>query len=109
VSKRGSGGRPVIRLDRDVARGTELSVRRDELPPPAEGEFYAVDLVGLGVEDETGRSLGRVAEVTPGVANDVLALDSGLLLPMVAECVREVDLERGRILIAAGFSDPQLP
>ncbi len=109
VSKRGSGGRPVIRLDRDVVRGAELSVRRDDLPPPEEGEFYAVDLVGLEVEEEGGAALGRVAEVAPGVANDVLTLESGLLLPMVSECVREVDLERGRIVIAPGFSDPQLP
>ena len=109
MSKRGSGGRPVIRLDRQVARGTTLSVRRDQLAPPADGEYYAFDLVGLEVEDERGRPLGRVREVAPGVANDVLELDSGLLLPMVAECVREVDLERGRIVIAPGFSDPQLP
>jgi 16S rRNA processing protein RimM len=99
----------VIRLDREVARGATLTVRRDELEPPAEGEFYAIDLVGLEVEEKGGRAVGRVREVTPGVANDVLELDSGLLLPMVAECVREVDLERGRIVIAPGFSDPQLP
>jgi ribosomal 30S subunit maturation factor RimM len=43
------------------------------------------------------------------VANDVLELDSGILLPMVGECVREVDLDRGRIVIAPGFVDPQLP
>jgi ribosomal 30S subunit maturation factor RimM len=65
--------------------------------------------VGLAVEEDGGRGLGRVAEVAPGVANDVLELDSGILLPMVGECVREVDLDRGRIVIAPGFVDPQLP
>jgi 16S rRNA processing protein RimM len=99
----------VIRLDRQASRGATLAVRRDELPPPGEDEYYAADLVGVPVEDEAGRPLGRVREVTPGVANDVLELDTGLLLPMVAECVREVDLDRGRIVIAPGFSDPQLP
>jgi 16S rRNA processing protein RimM len=98
----------VIRLDRDAPRGAELCVRRDELPPPAENEYYAIDLVGAEVVAESGEVLGRVAEVEPGVANDVLALDSGLLLPMVADCVVEVDLDRGRIVIAPGFSDPQL-
>ena len=53
--------------------------------------------------------LCRVARVAPGVANDVLELDSGLALPLVEACVREVDLERGRIVIAAGFAEPQLP
>jgi len=103
ASKRGSGGRPVIRLDRDAPRGADLGVPREALPPTAEGEYYAFQLVGLEVEEEGGRTLGRVAQVAPGVANDVLELDSGLALPLVEACVREVDLERGRIVIAAGF------
>jgi ribosomal 30S subunit maturation factor RimM len=45
-----------------------------------------------------------VAEVAPGVANDVLELDTGLALPLVEACVREVDLERRRILVAPGFT-----
>jgi 16S rRNA processing protein RimM len=108
-SKRGSGGRPVIRLDRSVPRGSELHVRRDELPPTEENEYYAFQLVGLAVEEEGGRGLGRVALVLPGVANDVLELESGVALPLVAACVREVDLERGRILVATGFADAPLP
>jgi 16S rRNA processing protein RimM len=107
--KRGSGGRPVIRLEREVERGAELTVRRDELPLPAEGEYSAFQLVGLRVEEDGGRPLGRVAQVAPGVANDVLELDSGLALPLVEQCVREVDLERGLIVIAAGFAEPPLP
>jgi 16S rRNA processing protein RimM len=109
ASKRGSGGRPVIRLDRDVPRGGELTVRREDLPPTGEGEFYAFELVGLEVEEEGGRPLGRVSEVAPGVANDVLELDSGLALPLVEACIREVDLRGGRIVVAAGFAEPQLP
>jgi ribosomal 30S subunit maturation factor RimM len=46
-----------------------------------------------------------VKEVAPGVANDVLELDSGLALPMHEECVRRVDLEAGRIVVSAGFAD----
>jgi 16S rRNA processing protein RimM len=109
ASKRGSGGRPVIRLDRDVPRGTELAVRRDELPPPGEGEYYAFQLVGLEVEEEGGRRLGRVSDVAPGIANDVLELDSGVGLPLVAACVRDIDLERRRIVVASGFAAPPLP
>jgi 16S rRNA processing protein RimM len=109
ASKRGSGGRPVIRLNREAPRGADLAVPREALPPTADGEYYAFQLVGLDVEEEGGRALGRVAQVAPGVANDVLELDSGLALPLVETCVREVDLERGRIVIAAGFVEPQLP
>jgi 16S rRNA processing protein RimM len=107
-SSKRSGGRPVIRLERDVPRGAELTVPREALPPPAEGEYYAFQLVGLAVEEEGGRELGQVREVAPGVANDVLELDSGLALPLVEACVREIDLERGRIVIAPGFAEPEL-
>jgi len=104
VSSKRSRGRPVIRLDRRVERGTPLEVPRSELPPPDEDSFYVFQLVGLEVEEEDGRALGQVAEVIPGVANDVLELDSGLLLPLVGECVRDVDLDAGRIVVARGFS-----
>jgi 16S rRNA processing protein RimM len=104
-SKR-SRGRPVIRLDRQAARGAELAVPKSELPPPEEGTYYEFQLVGLQAEEEGGRVLGRVAAVQPGPANDVLELDSGLLLPLVEACVREVDLAGGRILIAPGFAPP---
>jgi 16S rRNA processing protein RimM len=107
VSKRGSQGRPVIRLDRRAERGATLAVPRAELPALAEDEYYAFQLVGLAVEEEGGRLVGHVADVLDYPANDVLELDSGLSLPLVEACVRQVDIERGRIVIAPGFADPE--
>jgi 16S rRNA processing protein RimM len=104
VESKRSGGRLVIRLDRDVARGAELEVPASELPAAADDEYYVFELVGLAVVDEDGRMLGRVRDVAPGVANDVLELESGIALPLVEECVRAVDLEGGRIVIAQGFA-----
>ncbi len=104
-SKRGAGGRVVIRLDRPVSRGSTLAVRRAELPEPEEDAYYVFQLVGLAVEEEGGRALGTVIEVDNGPANDALVLDSGLLLPLVETCVLEVDLDRGRVLVARGFAD----
>ena len=105
VAARKAGGRPVVRLSAQVPRGARLEVARESLPPTEEGEYYAFELVGLEVlEDE--RPLGRVVRVLPGVANDALELDGGLLLPLVGDCIRDIDLEAGRILVAPGFSDP---
>ena len=106
VESKRAGRRPVIRLDRSVERGTALEVPRASLPPAEEDEYYVFQLVGLDVEEDGGRPLGRVADVAPGVANDVLELDSGLSLPMVEDCVREVDLDARRILVAPGYADP---
>ena len=106
VSAKQARGRPVIRLDRRVARGAPLEVPRDSLPPPGDDEYYVFQLVGLRVEEEGGRALGTVTDVSPGVANDVLELDSGLALPMVEDCVLSLDPAAGRIVIAPGFADP---
>jgi 16S rRNA processing protein RimM len=105
LSRRVGGGRRAVKLDRPVERGVELAVPRDELPEPDDGGFYVFQLVGLAVEEEGGRTLGRVADVEPGVANDALALDSGLLLPLVEDCVLEVDLDEGRVVVARGYAD----
>ena len=104
VESKKAGGRPVIRLDRDVPRGAGIEVERGDLPEPGENEYYAFQLVGLEVEEAGGQRLGRVTEISSGPANDVLELDTGLALPLVDACIQEVDLEEGRILVQPGFS-----
>jgi 16S rRNA processing protein RimM len=105
VASKQARGRPVIRLDRRAERGAPLEVARGDLPPPEPDSFYVFQLVGLRVVEEGGRELGRVTEVAPGIANDVLELDSGRALPLVEDCVRDVDLDAGRIDVARGFAE----
>jgi 16S rRNA processing protein RimM len=78
-------------------------VREADLPPPDPDSWYAFQLVGLRVEEEGGRALGRVTAVVPGVANDNLELDDGTLVPLVDAAVRDVDLDAGVVLVTAGF------
>jgi 16S rRNA processing protein RimM len=105
TARKRSGGRLVLKLDRHIKRGAELTVPSSRLPEPDPDSFYVFQLVGLDVVEEGGERLGSVQEVAPGVANDVLELDSGLSLPMHEQCVRQVDLKAGRIVVAAGFAD----
>jgi len=105
VESKRAGGRVVVRLDRPVERGTVLEIARVDLPPPEDDSYYVADLAGLEVVEEGGGVLGRVIDVAPGVANDVIELDSGVALPFVAACVREVDLDARRIVVAPGFSE----
>jgi 16S rRNA processing protein RimM len=103
-SKRAGGGRLVVRLDREAARGDAIELPESELPEPEEGAYYAYRLVGLAVHEQGDGELGRVSEVEPGVANDVLRLDSGVALPLVEDCILEIDVEAGQIVVAPGFA-----
>jgi ribosomal 30S subunit maturation factor RimM len=105
VGARQARGRPVIKLDRRVPRGTTLGIPVSALESTGDDEYYVFQLVGLTVE-EGGERLGMVVDVAPGVADDVLQLDSGVARPMGVDCIRDVDLVSGRILVAPGFRLP---
>jgi 16S rRNA processing protein RimM len=104
ASRRAGGGRTAIKLDRPVERGQSLAVRRDELPPPAPGSYYVFQLIGLEAVTADGRSLGRVKDVHPGVTNDNLELESGVLVPMIEEAIPAVDLDTGRVVLNPDFT-----
>lgn len=102
-SKRVGRGRPAIRLDREVTRGAELCIRASDLPPPDPDAWYVFELVGLRVVEEGGRELGTVVGLYPGVVNENLELDDGTLVPLIDDAVSEVDVERGIVVVRAGF------
>jgi 16S rRNA processing protein RimM len=102
------GGRGLIAaledvVDREQARalmGARISVPRSALPPPAEGEYYWVDLEGLAVVTTDGTELGTVSHLFETGANDVMVVrgDRERLIPFVPETyVRVVDVEAGRL------------
>jgi 16S rRNA processing protein RimM len=106
VESKQAGGRRVVRLDRDAPRGAPLEIPRAKLPALGPDTYYVFELQGLEVVEEGGERLGRVRDVVPYPANDVLELDSGLDLPLVEACVRAIDLDAGRILVTRGFAAP---
>ena len=101
--------RPIVRVegvaDRDAAedlRGAELRVARDEAPPLGEGEFWAEDLEGCAVTDGH-RALGTVRRLVALPSCEALELDGGLLVPLVRDAVRRVDVAQRRVDVDAGF------
>jgi 16S rRNA processing protein RimM len=94
--------------DRNAAealKGAELFVPRSALPKEEAGEFYHADLIGLRAEDTEGRAIGTVRAVHNFGAGDVLEIvrDDGdeVFLPFTREVAQEIDIEGGRIVIAA--------
>ena len=107
VRPHGEGFRCSIKgvSDRDAAarwRGALVAVTENILPAPEEDEYYWRDLIGLAVTTEAGVDLGRVETLMATGANDALVVRDGereRLIPFIAQVAREVDLERGVILV----------
>jgi 16S rRNA processing protein RimM len=99
--------------DRDTAallRGRLIAIRREQLPKPAAGEYYWVDLEGLRVVNREGIDLGVVDHLLQTGANDVLVVRADVagkaherLIPFVkGPIVQEVDLKGGVIRVDWG-------
>jgi len=100
----GTARHPLIRLegitDRQaaIALGGELVQVVEVVAPLEEGEFHIDDLVGCRVD-----GLGSVQRVLPGSSCDVLELDDGVLVPLIADAVTAVDIERRQIEVDRAF------
>lgn len=112
----GTDEKPIVRVElarsREAVlalRGEDLTVSREAAPPLGDDEWYAEDLKGCAVIDEA-------AGVEVGIVRDMLVLpscealvvdratdDSELLVPLVSDCVRSVDIASRRIDIDLAF------
>lgn len=80
-----------------------LLVTRENAVPLEEDEYYVADLIGLTIVDDSGVTIGELKNVIETGANDVYEVktpDGGsILLPAIKECILDVDLEEGIILV----------
>ena len=114
VRRAGTASRPILRLDgcedRDAAealRGEELTVSRSVAPDLEEDEWWAEDLIGCAVHD-AGRPVGVVRNMLALPSCEVLEVtrEGGgreLLVPLVSDAVRDVDVEARQIEIDLRF------
>lgn len=105
---------PIVRVsgisDRDGAdavKGLQLLVAVTDLPPLGEGEWWAHELEGCAVRDGQTR-IGVVTRMLELPSCEVLEVDRGdgrqpLLVPMVSDAVRSVDVREGGIDVDTSF------
>jgi 16S rRNA processing protein RimM len=109
----GTDAKPIVRLSgcssREAAealRGTPLLARRDALAPLENDEFWSEDLVGCAVVDGE-RPVGKVSRLLGLPSVEVLQVErpegSPLLVPLVRDAIRSVDLDARRIDIDLEF------
>lgn len=114
LRRAGTDARPLVRLDgcrtRDDAealRGERLLVARQQAPPLGRDEWWAVDLEGCAVADGAS-AVGTVRRLVALPSCDVLEVerpggDPLLLVPLVRDAVRAVDIGARRIDIDLAF------
>jgi 16S rRNA processing protein RimM len=109
----GTDERPILRLEghagREAAealRGEPLLVARTDLPELEPGEYWAHELEGCLVVDGNAE-VGVVRRMVPLPSCEALEVeraDGGeLLVPLVRDAVRSIDVEARRIDIDVGF------
>jgi 16S rRNA processing protein RimM len=109
VRRSGTDDRPILRLHgvdaragAEALRGEELFVLRTAAPALEPGEYWAEDLRGCHVVTGEGRELGVVEGLRALPSCEVLEVGE-LLVPMVGDAVRVVDIAARRIVVDADF------
>jgi 16S rRNA processing protein RimM len=110
----GDDRRPIVRLAgheglaaAEALREKELMVERSEAPELEEDEWWAEDLEGCAVYDGERRvgTVGRLLALPSVEVLEVMRADGEgeLLVPLVRDAVRAVDVERKRIDVNLRF------
>jgi len=109
VRRSGTDDRPILRLHGvdgrlavEALRGEELFVARAAAPALEPGEYWAEDLQGCRVVTCAGVDLGVVEGLRALPSCEVLEVGE-LLVPMVGDAVREVDVQARRIVVDGDF------
>jgi len=99
-------------LDRTAAealRGARIFIARSQFPRPGADEFYWADLIGLGVVNREGLTLGSVVGLIDTGPHSVLRIQppatdgEEVLIPFVSAYVDSVDLTARRIVVDWGL------
>ena len=87
----------------EALRGCSLLVERKNAVSLDKDEYYIADLLDIEVIDEQKNLHGKITDVLKTGANDVyqIQLDDGreLLLPAIADCIIQVDIEGRKMVI----------
>lgn len=88
--------------DIECYKGCDLYVTRENAVPLEEGEYYLADILESEVYTEDGNKFGTLVDILETPANLVYVVEhegKEVLLPVIPDCVLEVDPEQKKIVI----------
>ena len=84
-------------------RNFYLKIEKKSQEELGEDTYYIVDLIGINVYSENDEYLGTIEDVFPTGSNDVYVVKDNLgkqiLVPAIAEVVKEVELKNKKMVI----------
>ncbi len=90
------------RNDAENFRGKEVFLKMSELEKTGDDEYFVYELVGMDVVDNDGKGIGQVEQVSETKAYEILVVKDGnieVLIPLIADFVKEIDKEKKQIHI----------
>ena len=84
-------------------RNFYLKTEKESQEDLGEDTYYIVDLIGIDVYSDKNEYLGKIEDVFPTGSNDVYVVKDNLgkqiLIPAIADVVKEVDLKNKKMII----------
>ncbi len=84
-------------------KGLFLKIDRKDAKKLPKDTYFIADILGLEVYTDEGELLGKVDDIFPTGANDVYVVKNELgkqiLLPSIPEVIKEIDLEKGKVIV----------
>jgi len=83
--------------------GNEIYIRKESLADLPEGEYYWIEILGMEVETEEGKHIGRIKEILPTGAHDVYVVKGErreIFLPAVEGVIRGINREKKVVKVA---------
>lgn len=89
--------------DIEKYKGKSLLVDRKNAVKLQKDEYFIADMVGMKVYTDDDKEFGVLKDVMETGANDVYVIDSlehgEVLVPAIKQCILEVDIEHGKMVI----------
>lgn len=111
ISAKRHNGRLLLMLNGIASRtaaagltGATISMRKEDLPAPADGDAFLADLLGMEVWLDTGELAGRLdhvefpAQQVVWVIRD--AANNEILFPARPEFIKDIESSRNKIIIS---------
>ena len=83
-------------------RGALIQVPQESVPPSLDGQYYQFELIGLAVQDETGKVLGNIEDILDLPQHPVLVArheKEEFLIPATRLVVKHIDKETKLITV----------